>query len=506
MNNFTLIEDGEEKGDPKDVPLFSPLSQDTKSFVPFVSGKTSDKIQGFFQKDKFATTLKNLDDLQTIWKLLLVDAIYFLKINDKREREYFEKSTIKTTMDTENAAKTAIDSVYGVEDLYKYFRRFAEFESTLYGSDKYYRDHVVHPLKVWLIGQHILKTFGDTFYSSIGGQHVPVHLADHADPNPDPPQDRYVDSLYISTAELSAMWAIVALTHDLGYPLEKVEKINDRLESMLSEFGNIGFSRSSFSFQTQHDHLVRVMLNLISSVVCEKPGSSPQADAKGNVIKEWATRIRTKFHTKFSKSWEMFDHGIVSSLLLLKSLTFFIESDLVSDNLSKLSGEDARQFTIRSEILHAIASHTTPKIYHLSANTLSFLLVLCDELQEWGRPRMTELRSGRLKSGADEVVIDACSISSDDSTISCSIHYTEEISASEQIEHARRSFKAWHERLRPAVDDTKRKMHFTWKLHFPNNVVPWVFDLDTHRDVFKQLDCHGPLDGKSDDQILQLYT
>ena len=37
------------------------------------------------------------------------------------------------------------------------------------------------------------------------------------------------------------MWAIIALTHDLGYPLEKVEKINDRLELMLSEFGKIGF-------------------------------------------------------------------------------------------------------------------------------------------------------------------------------------------------------------------------------------------------------------------------
>ena len=34
--------------------------------------------------------------------------------------------------------------------------------------------------------------------------------------------------LKLSTAELSAMWTIIALTHDLGYPLEKVENIKAR--------------------------------------------------------------------------------------------------------------------------------------------------------------------------------------------------------------------------------------------------------------------------------------
>ena len=332
-----------------------------------------------------------------------------------------------------------------------------------------------------------------------------MRASDHADPNPEPPQDRFISSLYISTAELSAMWAIIALTHDLGYPLEKVEKINDRLELMLSEFGKIGFLRSSFTFQTQHDHMVRVMLDLISSIVCIKPGSQVEVDANKNILKEWATRLRTKYHTKFSKSWEMFDHGIVSSLLLLKSLTFFIESDLSSDSHSKLSGEDARQFTVRSEILHAIASHTTPKIYHLSANALAFLLVLCDELQEWGRPRMTELRSGRLKSGAEKVIIDYCTITPIESSISCSLHYDDKLSPPQQSENAKRVFKAWHERLRPAVDDTKRLMHFTWNLHFPGNVIPWVFDLNTKKDVFNQLQCHGPADGKSDKKPLYLY-
>lgn len=503
MKKFVLIEDHAEKEDPTKELLYSLLINDVKASVPFLSKNTAEIIKGFFQND-FQKTLKDLDRLQKIWKALLVDAIHFLKINDKREREYFSKDKKKTTMDTDGAEAAAINSVYGIEELFGYFKQFSDFESILYGTDKYYRDHVTHPIKVWLIGQHILAKFGSTFSFSVGGKHIPVKDAKHADDSFEPPQDRVLDSLYISTAELSAMWAIIALTHDLGYPLEKVEKINDRLATMLNEFGKIGFSRSSFTFQTQHDHLVRVMLNLISSTVCTE--ASPDSNGKKSEIQKWATRVRTKYHTKFSKSWEMFDHGIVSSLLLLKSLTFFIESDLSTDIHSKLSGEDARQFTVRSEILHAIASHTTPKIYHLSANTLSFLLVLCDELQEWGRPRMTELRSGRLKSGAKTIEIEECSITSSDSSICCSILYDDEFTVEQQKEHAKRIFKAWHERLRPAVDDTKRIMHFRWKLKFKGNAIPWVFDLDTKREVFKQLECNGPEDGVSDKKPLYLYN
>jgi hypothetical protein len=499
--NLKLIENFEESDEPQNEPLFSPLIEDINSFIPFISSQTGDTIKGYFNKDNFKKTLSELSCLQDIWKRLLVDAIHFLKINDKREREYFyRKDNIdyKTTMSTEGAKDAALYNVYGVEELHTYFKQFSDFESTLYGADKYYRDHVIHPLKVWLIGLHILKEYGEIFSLTVGGKHIDVKKANHADPKPEPPQDRSKEELYISTAEISALWTIIALTHDLGYPLEKVEKINDQLETMLSQFGKIAFSRSRFSFQTQHDHLIRFLLKLISSQVKPKPGMEDD--------NKWVTRIRTKYHTKFAKSWEMFDHGIVSSLILLKSLTFFIESDFASDTYSTLSGEDVREFTIRSEILHAIASHTTPKIYHLAANNLSFLLVLCDELQEWGRPRMTELRSGSLKGSAQKVEIKECIINATESEITCYIKYDEEIDKNQQYNHAKRIFKKWHERLRPAVYDVDRKMRFIWEIEFKGNIRPWKFELDTNREVFQQMKCEGLIDGITDVKQIELYS
>jgi hypothetical protein len=48
---------------------------------------------------------------------------------------------------------------------------------------------------------------------------------------------------------------------------------------------------------------------------------------------------------------------------------------------------------MRREILRAIAAHTCQDIYHLSFNTLSFLLYMVDEIQCWGRPTLEELQN-----------------------------------------------------------------------------------------------------------------
>jgi hypothetical protein len=53
---------------------------------------------------------------------------------------------------------------------------------------------------------------------------------------------------------------------------------------------------------------------------------------------------------------------------------------------------DARHFLIRQRILRAIASHSCDYIYHLKLD-MSFLLRIIDEMQEWGRPKLSDLFS-----------------------------------------------------------------------------------------------------------------
>lgn len=432
--------------------------------------------------------------LKIKWKAVLTDAIYFLRINDYREAPFFEtsdktKERLKTTMVSKGVAKAVNANVYGINEIDKYFKQFSVFESTLYGVDKYYRDHVIHPFNVWLTGLNVIGLYGDKFsiQTCNKSQVVKASSALKTWFEEDNGDEKPIENINLSTAELSAMWAIVALTHDIGYPLEKVDKVNDQLEKMLSHFGNIGFSRSRFNFENQHDHLVKFLLKLISSVC--GPHRVNDVIKKG----EWANHLRTKYYTKFSKSWEQFDHGIVSCLLLLKTLTFFIESDYCSEPNKSIKGEDARQFAIRCEILHAIASHTTPKIYHLFINNLSFLLIFCDDIQEWSRPTFNDIRAG-MRGSAVSVDIDEFHVAQDDKDsdrISCTITYPElkEISAQESF--VKRIFRQWFERLRPALGDQNRKFTFQWNVKFGGGN-PWWFHLNNCEDnVFSKITMSG---------------
>lgn len=101
----------------------------------------------------------------------------------------------------------------------------------------------------------------------------------------------------------------------------------------------------------------------------------------------FSTHIQAKYYLKFSRSFERFDHGLISCLVLAKNLVYFLETNFDFDNIDTLKGEEeARQFIIRREILRSIASHTCHEIYHFKPNTFSFLLLIVDEIQFWGRP------------------------------------------------------------------------------------------------------------------------
>jgi hypothetical protein len=473
---------------PEDPPnILRCLSEDTLNFLK----------RQFAGRDKAEESLVDLKSLTDTWVRVLVDSIYFLRINDSREKHFFIKmgeAPKKATMKERDVAASAQSNVYGIEELADYFKQFEQFESTLYGADEYYRDHVIHLLNVWFIGLNILENHGESFKMRVLEAAKIKNASDlESARNILLKESESETHPCLSTAELSAMWSIIALTHDLGYPLEKVEKVNDELEKMLSKFGKIGFSRSRFSFETQHDHLLRFMLSLISSVAKVLPEDQGK----------WKTHIRSKYYAKFSKSWESFDHGIVSSLILLKSLTFFIEVDYCLDLNQYIKIEDARQFAIRSEILHAIASHTTPKIYHLSTNNLPFLLVLCDDIQEWSRPTFGDMKSG-IKGNASAVIIEKMEMSKESSTIHCLLQY-KKASFYQQAKFAVRVLKSWHERFRPALGDEERSLDFSWKIQFGDDA-PWHFRIDTKGDAFKEIMTSRPNeDNRKVTKVFNLY-
>jgi hypothetical protein len=165
----------------------------------------------------------------------------------------------------------------------------------------------------------------------------------------------------------------------------------------------------------------------------------------------------------------------------MKTLVYFMETDYDATNSGRLSLEDARQFLVRCEILRAIASHTCTDIYHLKLSSFPFLLIVCDELQEWGRPTFREMKLGRgHSSGASEVVVQRCDLASGD--FAAQLKYSE-IDGPKKPQVLSK-FEMFHKLLRAALDDSGRQLKFQWEIVGDKS---YKFEFDSSRTAFQEL-------------------
>lgn len=304
------------------------------------------------------------DSANKLWIQLLRDAIVFLKSKDERET-YHDKMTL------------------GLERLYTFLDVYKDFEQMMYGAYENYRDHVTHAMRVMLLGDSLIR-------SALKFENVATPLE---------------NELVISPDEKEAMWVIIALTHDLGLPLEVIRRISDRVRKMLYEFGMVSVEELTSGYFSQYANLSDFVIRFVSSDVKnrnkidqekreEKEESGKKIDQKeGESVKtdKFVLHVQAKYYQKFLSALSRFNHGVVSCIILMKDLVFFKESEFMIDDFKFLDADDARQFIIRNQILRAIASHSCEDIYHLTIANFPFILTMCDEMQEWGRPRLVDV-------------------------------------------------------------------------------------------------------------------
>lgn len=321
--------------DPSLPPLSDQLLKNFKERSEQIKAGISE-LNGTLSFKRQAKTLLNL------WKLFLGNAIVYLKLLDSREKFH----------DAED---------FGVEKLYKFFVTFHDFEGILYGADDYYRDHVSHMLRVFLLGEYVI-------HNNIKFENIVVG------------DDKLPESYKIHPSEKEAMWCIIALTHDLGYALETVPDINKKVRTMLEQFGNISLQELVPTYQIQPLH--KFIIQFISSNFKEIPSERDN--------KNYVNHVQSKYYLKFSGAFERQSHGIMSCIVNMRNLVFFLESDFSSDVHKPLKPEEVKQFLIRSTILRSIASHDCDDIYYLTIPQFPFLLTIFDEMQEWDRPRLKD--------------------------------------------------------------------------------------------------------------------
>jgi hypothetical protein len=98
-----------------DYPCDKPIEDEMKRILPIGSNDA---------------LYRKVELLKTLWQHLLGKSIKCLRFFDNREP--YLKITGKDPQS------------YGLEGLITYYEEFAQFEALLYGSNQFYRDHVIH--------------------------------------------------------------------------------------------------------------------------------------------------------------------------------------------------------------------------------------------------------------------------------------------------------------------------------------------------------------------------
>lgn len=269
----------------------------------------------------------------------------------------------------ERSLKDITNNFRGYHEPCAYFDEYANYENILFALDENHRDHVIHTIWVLLIGLYLRETFkviDIDFSDSIKciGKNKEI-------------LDSMQEVKKLVKEHETSLWCLIALTHDLGYPIEKTFKANKIMAKMINNFGFLKQSDFSYNFTTVHQTAIESLLKTLSSAVIF-------ADKTGHYLGSYSGTA-----LDFAKSLERLDHGIMSAYLLQMYLDYICELMGFIEGLpSTMVDTDKQRAADRVMVitmLSAISAHTSINVYWKQLNEMAPLLLLCDELDEFSR-------------------------------------------------------------------------------------------------------------------------
>jgi len=275
----------------------------------------------------------------------------------------------------ERALSDVTSNLRGFGRLSRYFDEYVDYEDLLFAVDRKHRDHVIHSIWVMLLGFYLMRNFAVFRDISYGDLVVQV--------SPNEASRRNVRKTVAAMKKHEkSLWCLIALTHDLGYPIQKTMDANKVMEKMVSNFGVLTQRQFDYSFTILQQTAIDELLNTVSSVIFW--GSS----ARPTIEYEVGRRLDC------AKSLEQLDHGIMSAYLLQSHLDFICETKSIVTLFSlpgfrpissNAAAELVAEYGTLIALLASVSFHTTKHAYTTSLNRFGPLLVICDELDEFSR-------------------------------------------------------------------------------------------------------------------------
>ncbi len=236
---------------------------------------------------------------------------------------------------------------------------FIQVENLLFTADPKHRDHAFHSFHVFLIGISILALYHELF-----------QILDHW------------------KGEDFLCWVMIAFFHDIGYGIQKIgkvtEKINIHYKSIVSVKPEFSFSES---FRLYGEDMLKILNNCL---------------IKNRAFNDLYETIESSL----LESWELRDHGLVSALIMLKTIDEYKSKDYKFSDSYPLSRWN--DIFIRAGL--AIAVHTLPEdrnwkididfvpnmfaAFNIKPYYLSYLLMIIDSIEYLNRPRIVPATEG----------------------------------------------------------------------------------------------------------------
>lgn len=311
----------------------------------------------------------------------------------------------------------------GYDKLFDYFDKYVDFEELIFASDSFYRDHTLHSLWVYFLGEYLYRKDEYSGLFKDKDKYLKSFLKVKEDIDKLPNKEIFEDimesyeDIYDFIEKEESSRCVAALCHDLGYPLRKINQINTSIKSILPYFyirdvnefnvtytelehiyiqSFIEFMSLSIGFRRKEEDInysglininchnidkCGLNLNLINNFSYEQ-----LLNLKEYLALEINIRKKLNRYLSYARNFEEYNHGILSAFLLTKNIKAF-------ENLKFSLGERTSYFdsinysdvVSKQEILRAMTEHTNDsfKIKEISSNVQ--FLSLIDELEEFSR-------------------------------------------------------------------------------------------------------------------------
>jgi predicted RecB family endonuclease len=291
-------------------------------------------------------------------KLDSMENVAYARLLREFRREYERASTRKSENEAVlRSLKKLWGGKYGKPAGARAFESFDKFEPILKALPGY-RDHLVHPFQVFLMGALII----DAHYSRFSQ----IYKTKLSDANPD---------------SLDFSWLLCSTFHDICYPIQMYEDFNKNFfqDFLESEVSPIAFQAEKLLLADDHlkyiDQLVALYSHFQESTLHH---SSWKYDSECIID----AHLRTVMVDGIARK----NHAVLSAIALLKKI---LTESFVQKDLTRYLAE--RFSTDVCPAALAIALHDENMLLKLiepislGRMPLAFLLVYCDLVQESGR-------------------------------------------------------------------------------------------------------------------------